>query len=106
MTLRLHLGENSQQRLIRANQESGSFNAYDLSPIHIFLFQYVKLLADLFLHVSQKRIRQVVFLFELALGLWSIARNAKHHGSRLLQLLNVSRKPQASIVQPGVSALG
>jgi hypothetical protein len=86
MALGPDLREDLQQTLVRADQECGPLNAHDFFPIHIFLFQNVKLLAHLFVHIGQQGIGKVIFFLELALGFGRVAGYAEHDSSRLLQL--------------------
>jgi hypothetical protein len=87
MTLRPDFGKDFQQRLVRADQKCGPLDPDDLFPVHIFLFQNVKLLAGFFIHVGQQRIRKVIIFLELTLGFGCVAGDAEHDGSGFLQLL-------------------
>src|SRR5579875_3886369 len=86
MSLRFHLRKHLHELLVRPNQECSPLNSDHFLAIHIFLFQYVKLLADLLVHIGEQGIRQIILLLELTLGLHRVPRDAKHHGTRFLQL--------------------
>ncbi len=104
MPLRFTLGKIAK-RLVRANQERGPFNAYDLLPIHIFSFTSNCL--QTFSSIGQQGIRQIVFFLVLALGLGVSREMPSTTAPAFCSFFEgVAGNPQASIVQPGVSALG
>src|SRR6185437_5136532 len=86
MALRFHLGKNLQQSLVRANQKCGALNAADLLAIHVLVAHHIELVAHLFIDIGEERVRQVVLLLKFFLRFRSVARNAKYHRARFLQL--------------------
>ena len=106
MALGLDLGKNLQQALVRANQKRSALDAANLLAIHVLIAHHVKLIAHLLIDIGEQRVGQTIFFLEFLLRFRRVARNTEHHRARFLQLAEASRNPQASMVQPGVSARG
>src|ERR1700677_2801496 len=101
-----NLGKNVQQRLIRANYKRGPFNPHTFFPYMFFSFITPNRLQTF----SSTSARSVYGRSYLARNLaWALGVSREMPSTTApaaCSFLKVSRKPQASIVQPGVSALG
>src|ERR1035437_1283848 len=82
-----YLGEDVQQRLVRANHKSRPLDAPNLLAIHVLFFQHTKLIADFLVYISKECVGQVVLGAKLGRGLGRVAADAQHHRTRRLHLL-------------------
>ena len=85
MALGLNLGEDLHDFAVRPDQKGCALDAHDFLAVHVLFFEHPKLIADNLVYISEQRIRQVVFFFELLLRFGSVTRNAEHYRSCFLQ---------------------
>ena len=93
MLVGLQPGQHRADLSLRANHKGGPVNAHIFLAIHALFFHHAILVADGFVHVCQKRIRQVVFLFEFLLCRGLVGRNAKDNGTGFLDLFECVAEP-------------
>ena len=75
--------------------------------VHVLFLQHAKLFAHFLVYISKECVRQVVLGAEFGLVACGVSRlMPRTTAPAACSFLKVSRKPQASMVQPGVSALG
>ena len=87
VSLGLYFGKDSQQFLIRSDEECSSFDPHHFLAIHILFLENIKLFANYFVYICKEGIGQVVFLFEFLLRLGRVARYTQNDGSGVLYLL-------------------
>lgn len=93
MLVGLQPGQHRADLAFRTNHKRGSVNTHIFLAIHALFFHYAVLVANRFVHVCQKRIRQVVFLFEFLLGRGLVGGNAKDNGTGFLDLFECVAEP-------------
>src|SRR5271163_191447 len=103
---RLYFGEDLQQLPIRTDEEGSPLNPNHFLAVHILFLENVKLFANYFVYICKEGIGQVILLFEFLLRLGVSREIPRTTAPACCIFLKTSRKPQASMVHPGVSALG
>ena len=93
MLIRLQPVENRGDLSFRADYERGPLDAHIFPAIHALFLEYAILDADGLVHVRQKRIGEIVVLFELLLGRRFIGGDAEYNGASPLDLLKCVAEP-------------
>jgi hypothetical protein len=105
--LRLYLGKDLEQLLIRPDEEGGPLNPYHFLAVHVLFLENIKLFADYFVYICKEGIRQVVLVLEFLLRLGRVARDTQNDSTGLLYLLEDITKAAgfdgaAGSVGPGI----
>lgn len=87
VALRLDIVEYMADRPIRPDHESGTGNPFHLLAIHILFLDDAEFIADLFVGIAKKGVRQVIFGLKLLLCFGIVGRDAQNDGAGVLQLL-------------------
>jgi len=91
---------------LSVDHEGGAFNAHHFLPVHILLFDHAEGVADCLVGVGEKRIRKIVFLFELFLLFRGVGGDAENDGAGLLDLLECVAEPARFYGSTGGVGLG
>ena len=78
---------------VRINNKRRPVNPHILPAIHALFLKNAVLVDHNFVHVGQKRVRQVVFLFKFLLCRGLIGRNAEYNGACALDFLECVAEP-------------
>ncbi len=92
---------------VGTDDEGGPFDAHVLLAVHALLLPDAVGFGRFMVAIGQQGERQVELVLELGLRFGLIGGDADDYGVGFRELAGeVSRNSQASLVQPGVSALG
>jgi hypothetical protein len=91
---------------LSVDDEGGAFYSHHLLPVHVLLFDHAEGVADCLVWISEKRIGQVVFLFELFLFAGGVGGDAENDGAGLLDLLECVAEPARFYGSTGGVGLG
>jgi hypothetical protein len=80
-------GENVEESLVGADDESGALDPPDFLAIHVLFLHHAKLIADFLVYISKECVGKVVFGAESCLVLRGVPRDAEDHGSGGQELL-------------------
>ena len=93
MLIRLHAIYDCADLAFRADHKRGPFNSHIFAPIHALFLEHVVLLDHGLVHISQERVRQVMFLFEFLLGGRLVGGNAEDNRAGALDFLECVAEP-------------
>lgn len=93
MPLRLHVLKYLGNLPIGPDHERRTRDAEILLPVHTLLFHHVEGFAHLLVHVCEKRVGQVVLLFEFLLFRRRIGGDAEDHSACFLDLFECVAEP-------------
>jgi hypothetical protein len=91
---------------LSVDDEGGAFDAHYFLPVHVLLFDHAEGVADGLVGVGEKRIRKIVFLFELLLFGGGVGGDAENNGAGLLDLLECVAEPARFYGSTGGVGLG
>jgi hypothetical protein len=78
---------------LSVDDEGGAFYSHHLLPVHVLLFDHAEGVADCLVWISEKRIGEVVLLFEGFLFGGGVGGDAENDGAGLLDLLECVAEP-------------
>jgi hypothetical protein len=93
MLIRLYAIDDRADLAFRADHKGRPINPHIFPAIHALFLEHIELLDHSLVYICQKRVRQIIFLFEFLLCRRLIGRNAEHNSAGTLDLLECVAEP-------------